>query len=364
MNKRIQLVQDKMQKQGIDLLMVQSRPHVFYLSGFDADPHERLLGIVIPKSGDARLICPAMEVNQIQELFDRSLITGYTDTEDPWEMLFNQLPEDAGVIALEDDIPWARYQKWQAEYPKATFQSCDPILSGMRLIKDADELAIMEEAALLADRGIEAGIQALKEGITEMEVIAQIEYTLKKAGVKEMSFSTMTLFGEKCGDPHGKPGDRALKKGDAVLFDLGVEWKGYTSDMTRTVFFDHATDEQIAIYETVLDAHEKAVALCKPGTEIASLDRAARQVIHNAGYGDFFPHRIGHGIGVDVHEFPSLNDQNKDPLIEGMTFTIEPGIYLPNQAGVRIEDEIYITASGHRPLNQFPKELQIVSSGS
>ncbi|ADH98850.1 M24 family metallopeptidase [Salisediminibacterium selenitireducens] len=361
MNKRIEILQEKMQEKGIDLLMVQSRPHVFYLTGFDADPHERLLGMVIPKQGDAKLICPAMEVNQIQALFNRTHITGYSDTEDPWAMLFSQLPKEAGVIALEDNIPWSRYQKWHAQYPDADFQSSDPILSGMRLIKSPDELAIMEEAALLADRGIEAGIKALKEGVTEMEVIAQIEYTLKKAGVKEMSFSTMTLFGEKCGDPHGKPGERSLKKGDAVLFDLGVEWKGYTSDMTRTFFFDHATDEQIAIYETVLEAHEKAVALCKPGQEIAALDQAARQVIENAGYGSYFPHRIGHGIGIEVHEFPSLNDQNKDPLKEGTTFTIEPGIYIPNQAGVRIEDEILITGSGCRPLNQFPKELQIVA---
>lgn len=360
MNDRIEILQEYMKREDMDYVMVQSRPNVFYLTGFDADPHERLLGVVIPKEGNPVLICPQMEINQISKLFNPEWIIGYSDSEDPWSKLFNSLNPAALVVALEENIPWSRFTSWQSSYPESRFVTCDHLLNAMRLTKSEDEITIMKEAAALADKGIQAGVDALKEGVTEMEVIAQIEYTLKKEGVREMSFSTMALFGEKCGDPHGNPGTRALRKGDAVLFDLGVEWKGYTSDMTRTVFFEEVSDEQRAIYYTVLNAHLKAVAICKPGTLIQTLDQTARKEIEEAGYGTYFPHRIGHGIGIQVHEFPSLNDQNQNALTPGMTFTIEPGIYIPNTAGVRIEDEILITEDGCVSLNTFPKDLQVV----
>lgn len=360
MNERIHILQKNMNEEEIDCLMVQSRPNVFYLTGFDADPHERLLGVLIPKEGNPTLICPQMEVNQIRKLFNPDWIIGYSDSEDPWAKLFSHFNSKADVIALEENIPWSRATKWQSRYPDSRFTTCDSLLNAMRLIKSGDEITIMKEAAALADQGIQAGVRALKEGVTEMEVIAQIEYALKKKGVREMSFSTMALFGEKCGDPHGNPGSRTLKKGDAVLFDLGVEWKGYTSDMTRTVFFEEVSNEQKKIYTTVLDAHLKAASLCKPGTVIQSLDQAARKVIEDAGYGKYFPHRVGHGIGIQVHEFPSLNDQNQDVLKSGMTFTIEPGIYIPDEAGVRIEDEILITENGYVSLNTYPKDLQVI----
>ncbi|AOM82246.1 M24 family metallopeptidase [Salisediminibacterium beveridgei] len=360
MNERIKTLQENMNRENIDYVMVQSRPNVFYLTGFDADPHERLLGVVIPKEGNPTLICPQMEVNQISKLFNPEWIIGYTDSEDPWSKLFSALQPDAQVVALEENIPWTRFTSWQSNCPGSRYVTCDHLLNAMRLTKSDEEISIMKEAAALADQGIQAGVDALKEGVTEMEVIAQIEYTLKKEGVREMSFSTMALFGEKCGDPHGNPGMRTLQKGDAVLFDLGVEWKGYTSDMTRTVFFGEVSEEQRTIYQTVLNAHLKAVALCKPGTLIQSLDQTARKEIEEAGYGNYFPHRIGHGIGIQVHEFPSLNDQNQNALTTGMTFTIEPGIYIPDISGVRIEDEILITEDGCVSLNSFPKDLQVI----
>ncbi|EUJ66008.1 proline dipeptidase [Listeria fleischmannii FSL S10-1203] len=151
-----------------------------------------------------------------------------------------------------------------------------------------------------------------------------------------------------------------LKKGDLVLFDLGVVHKGYCSDITRTVAFGEITDEQKKIYDTVLDAQQKAIAKVRAGVPAKELDITARDTIRAAGYGEFFPHRLGHGLGASVHEFPSITETNEMPLSENMVFTIEPGIYVPGVAGVRIEDDIVVTKDGYEILTEFPKELLVI----
>ena len=239
--------------------------------------------------------------------------------------------------------------------------SVEDKLNELRVVKDSAEIAVLKKAAEMADYGVQIGIDALKEGVTEMEVLATIEFELKKKGIREMSFSTMVLFGEKSGDPHGNPGERKLKAGDMVLFDLGVVLDGYCSDITRTVAFQSVSEKQKEIYQAVLQAQLAAVSLSKPGTRIGDLDHIARDAITEAGYGDYFPHRLGHGLGINVHEFPSMSHLNDGTLTEGMVYTIEPGIYLPGIGGVRIEDDVLITADGCETLTKFPKELQIIS---
>lgn len=365
MNRRIQEVKDKIKQQKIDALMVQTRSNVFYLSQFDTDPHERLVAVIVFDTGTPLMICPNMEVNQIKRVFTDGDIVGYSDTEDPWQKIseyFTAHNLNPARVAVETSMSWARMQAWKTVVEDVDFHEADSILHELRLVKDSDEITILKEAAHLADEGVKAGIKALHEGVTEMEVLATIEYSLKSIGIREMSFSTMVLFGEKAGDPHGNPGDRKLKKGDAVLFDLGVMWKGYASDITRTVFFDHIKIEDEEIYNTVLEAQRRSLQACIPGNPISQLDIEARSFISQQGFGDYFPHRIGHGLGIEVHEFPSLNDQNTESLKTGMTFTIEPGIYIPNQAGVRIEDDVIITEDGFETLTHFPKDLTIVPS--
>ena len=177
-----------------------------------------------------------------------------------------------------------------------------------------------------------------------------------------MSFDTMVLAGANSALPHGIPGANKMKRGDFVLFDLGVIIDGYCSDITRTVAFGEISEEQTRIYNTVLAGQLQAVEACKPGVTLGAIDNAARSVIADAGYGDFFPHRLGHGLGISVHEYPDVKAGNESPLKEGMVFTIEPGIYVPNVGGVRIEDDIYITKDGSEILTKFPKELQFVNN--
>lgn len=356
-------LQDWLKKEDVDLAMFQTKENVFYLSGFHADPHERIIAVFLFREAEPFIICPNMEVNQIKKVFQIGEIIGYSDTDNPWKKIKEAVEKrvsNVKRIGLETDTQWGRVKKLSQLYPEAELIEADEQILLQRLIKSEEEIAKLKEAAKYADFGVELGTKALKEGITELEVVATIEYELKKKGIKQMSFSTMVLFGEKAGDPHGVPGERKLKKGDAVLFDLGVVYEGYCSDITRTVFFDHVPEKGKEIYNIVLHAELLALEACKPGNEIAALDNVARNWIAEKGYGAHFPHRIGHGLGIGVHEYPSLTNMNKNKLLPGMTFTIEPGIYIPNELGVRIEDDVLITENGYETLTKFPKELIVI----
>lgn len=219
----------------------------------------------------------------------------------------------------------------------------------------------MIEAGKWADKALEIGFNAIGEGVEEQEIVAVIEYELKKMGIKNMSFETMVLTGDNAASPHGTPGDRKIEKNDLILFDLGVVYEGYTSDVTRTVAFGEPSQQAKDIYNLVLEANEAAIAAVKPGITAGELDRIARDVISEAGYGKYFNHRLGHGLGSNVHEFPSIMGGNDLVIEEGMCFSIEPGIYVPGVAGVRIEDCVYVTADGCEVLTHTPKSLTVVS---
>ncbi|EAA0412575.1 peptidase M24 family protein, partial [Listeria monocytogenes] len=236
-----------------------------------------------------------------------------------------------------------------------------PIIQKMQLTKTAAEIDTLLEAGNWADVAFEIGFAAIKEGVSEMAIVAEIEYELKKRGVSHMSFDTTVLAGANAASPHGVPGDLKVTANELVLFDLGVVWKGYCSDATRTVAYKEPTALQRKIYDIVLEAELAAQAAVKPGITAGELDKIARDVITGYGYGDYFNHRLGHGIGTTVHEFPSLITGNDLVIEEGMCFSIEPGIYLPDQVGVRIEDCVYVTADGCVPFTKTAKELLVLS---
>ncbi|MRH41332.1 M24 family metallopeptidase [Aquibacillus halophilus] len=365
MQERIERVTAWLNKNRIEVAFLNSIENVYYLSNFYTDPHERLMGIFVFKQGQPLFVLPTMEVGQLQDSGWKHKIIGYSDHEDPWELIRNSFNErnltKADTVAIEKEmLSYSRSEALLNLFPKVKLVSVEDKLNEMRVVKDDAEVSVIRRATKMADFGVQMGIDALVEGISEMEVLAKIEYELKKKGIREMAFSTMVLFGEKSGDPHGNPGERKLKAGDMVLFDLGVVLEGYCSDITRTVAYKSVSDKQKKIYQTVLRAELASLKACKPGMRIGDLDKVARDIITESGYGDYFPHRIGHGMGINVHEFPSMNHLNDGLLKEGMVFTIEPGIYLPGTGGVRIEDDVLITADGFETLTKFPKELQII----
>ncbi|UOQ50382.1 Xaa-Pro peptidase family protein [Gracilibacillus caseinilyticus] len=365
MNKRLEALVNWLNEEDIDVLFINSTENVYYVSNFHTDPHERLMGVFVFKEAEPLFILPGMEVNQLKDAGWQYEIVGYADHENPWDKIeaafASRNQTDAKKVSFEEEVlTYSRASAFLNLFAEAEVIAAEDQLNGMRVVKDDSEIAIIKRAAEMADYGVQVGVNALQEGVTEMEVLAKIEYELKKKGIREMSFSTMVLFGEKGGDPHGNPGNRQLKPGDMVLFDLGVVLDGYCSDITRTVAYQSVTDKQKEIYHTVLKAEMAALEASKPGARIGDLDTTARDIITDPGYGDYFPHRLGHGLGINVHEFPSMSHLNDGVLQEGMVYTIEPGIYMPNIGGVRIEDDVLVTKDGCEALTKFPKELQII----
>lgn len=353
-----------MKNENIAFSFLTSTESVFYLSGFYSDPHERLLGLAVFQDEEPFLICPGMEKEDAKNSGWTHEIIGYSDIENPWELVQKAIGKrvhNIEKIALEKEhMNVERFEKVSALYPSVSFVSAEEKLRKLRMVKDEKELSTIREACALADYAIEVGCAEIQEGKTELDVLAAVEFALKKKGVTKMSFSTMVLTGANGASPHGTPGLTKIQKGDLVLFDLGVVIDGYCSDITRTVAFGEISDKQREIYNTVLKAQLAALEASKPGVTCAEVDLTARNIISEAGYGEYFPHRLGHGLGISVHEYPSLTETNSLPLEKGMVFTIEPGIYVPGVAGVRIEDDVVVTESGIEILTKFPKELQVI----
>lgn len=364
MNHRIEKLQTWMKENDIEVSFLTSSENVFYLSGYFTNPHERLLALVVFQEQEPFLVCPGMEVHDAKRSGWEHEILGFSDIENPWEIILNSINKRINTVskaAIEKEhMNVERYEQLSRLFPNAAFVSAEEKLRMLRMIKDAKELKIIEEACALADYAIEVGCSEIKEGKTELEVLNAVEFALKQKGVTEMSFATMVLTGANAASPHGTPGTTKIQKGDLVLFDLGVVVDRYCSDITRTVAFGDINDKQKEIYDTVLKAQLAAVEASRPGISAAEVDLTARRIIAEAGFGEYFPHRLGHGLGISIHEYPSLTETNELVLQEGMVYTIEPGIYVPNVAGVRIEDDVYIGADGAKILTKFPKELQII----
>ncbi|MDV2581217.1 M24 family metallopeptidase [Alkalibacillus haloalkaliphilus] len=364
MEQRINQLIESLQKNDLESIFITSKANVFYFSNLYAEAHERLIALYIDVKGRKTIIAPALELEDIKNAGWTSEIITYFDHENPWKKFEKWLSHSGGLpsnLAIEEEnLNVERFQQLQNLTKNEDIQYGQRLLNELRVIKEDDEVEILQEAARFADFGIETAVKHIKPGKTELEIIAEVEYALKEKGIRHMSFSTLVLSGAKTAAPHGTPSTKPIEDGNFVLMDLGVVYKGYCSDITRTVAVGEINEEQEKVYNTVLAAQQNALDVCEINTPLGQIDRAARSVIEDAGYGEYFTHRIGHGIGIDVHEFPSMASNNEDPLKPGMSFTIEPGIYVPGVGGVRIEDDVLMTENGPKTLTQYPKTLQRV----
>ncbi len=348
----------------MDSIFITSKANVYYYSNYYTDPHERLVGIYADRKDNPLLILPKMEEEDALRAGWKGDILSYDDDTNPWDKFLSfitdaeRLPQQLAVE--KSHLTVDRYEQLRKLFPNSAILDGSDLLNELRVIKDKKEYTLLKQAALLADFGVQKGIQAIEEGKSELEILADLEFALKREGVREMSFSTVVLTGAKTASPHGNPGKDKVKAGDLVLFDLGVVYEGYCSDITRTVAYKQISEQQKEVYNTVLKAQLAAIEASTIGTEVGKIDKAARSIITEHGYGEYFTHRIGHGLGIDIHEYPSMNASNKLALAEGMCYTIEPGIYIPNIGGVRIEDDIFMTKKGAEVLTEYPKELQII----
>ncbi|UJF14653.1 Xaa-Pro peptidase family protein [Jeotgalibaca sp. MA1X17-3] len=363
MKKPIQKIINKMMEENVDIAFFDNPNTVYFLTGFRSDPHERILATIILKNGTSFLFTPALDEKDAKNIVEDFEVFSYLDTENPWEIIKNKLSKENHSL-----LNWAIEKNYLTLLKKEYLESAFPeshynhdfsnTLELLKLQKNPSELEKMKQAGYWADESLRIGAETLKVGITELEVVAKIEYELKKRGIKQMSFDTMVLFGKNAASPHGEPGNNRLEKDQFVLFDLGVVHNGYTSDVTRTLFFgDQPSEHQREVYETVLKAHDQAMQQVQIGMTAEELDAIARDVITNKGYGVYFNHRLGHGLGQSVHEYPSIMSGNKLKLDKNMCFSIEPGIYITDDVGVRIEDCGYLDEVGFHSFTSFPTDI-------
>ncbi|WP_019119978.1 M24 family metallopeptidase [Brevibacillus massiliensis] len=358
---RILTLQSWMEQNGLDAAVVTDPRHVYYLTGFLTDPHERFLGLVIPGEGEPVLIVPALEREAAAAVSSVQKIMTHTDTQDPYAVLKQALPDRLKRLGVEkNQLTVKRFEAIAAAVGADAYIDVEAPLQAMRLKKSPDEVQRIKRAIEVIEEVLRRGLQKVKAGVSELEIVAELEYQMKMLGADGPSFITTVLAGEKAALPHGNPGERKIRQGELLLFDLGVYVDGYASDISRTFAVGDVDDRQKAIYDAVLAANLAAIEATRPGVTLASLDQAARDVITERGYGEYFIHRLGHGLGIDVHEYPSVHGENQELTSAGMVFTIEPGIYLPGVGGVRIEDDVLVTDEGVEVLTRFPKELTVI----
>jgi Xaa-Pro aminopeptidase len=244
--------------------------------------------------------------------------------------------------------------------PDVELQPLGAALDDLRVIKSMDELQLLARCSEIASEALLGVLASIKPGAREREVALALEFAMRRTGADDKSFDFIVASGPRGALPHGKAGDKVIQAGELVTIDFGAVYAGYHSDETVTVAVGTPDSRQMEIYTTVKDAHDKAMEAVRPGIGLKELDGVARQFIEERGYGAYFGHGLGHGVGLEVHEKPTVSFRSDQTAEEGMVFTIEPGIYIPGWGGVRIEDTVVVTMDGCRPLSKVPKQLMIL----
>ena len=347
---------------NVDTVLLTEPVNIFYFTGCFIEPHERLLALIIDtETEETTILYPALDQEIVNETATVLNHLPHRDGEDPFSLLFDQFARgQTKSIGIEGShFVYERYMKLLDEYAAESIFSIDPAVNALRGIKNEEDKAELQEAVDITERALSDLTEAGVIGKTEKEIADFLTGKLKSYGAKDVSFGPLVLTGENSALPHGEAGDTEVRPGDFLLIDFGVVTESrYVSDMTRTFIIGEPTDQQREIYEAVLEANLAGIEAAVSGTRMKEVDLAARDVIIDAGYGDYFTHRIGHGLGYGLHEQPSLDSENEDPLEPGHVVTIEPGIYQTGFGGVRIEDALYIGEEGTHNFNKFPKGIE------
>jgi Xaa-Pro dipeptidase len=347
---------------GADAAFLTSPVSIAYLTGFATNPHERLLALVLGGE-EAFLVVPGLEEDSARAVVSATVsVVPWRDGDDPWGSVAEALRGAGriGCVAVErDHLSLGRWERLEPLVPEAQALDAGAELRRLRVRKTPDEIAALERAARLTDEVTGRILAEVRAGRTELEVAAAIDQQIAAVGAR-LSFDTIVQSGPNSAQPHLRPGSRRLQAGDLVLLDFGAASDGYRADTTRTVVIGEPDTRQAEVHALVLAANQAAVAAAGPGVTVSEVDEAARAVIRAGGLADRFVHRVGHGLGLEAHEDPSLDPGGSTVLEEGMVFTIEPGVYLPGWGGVRIEDDVVVDAGGARLLTQADRALHTV----
>ncbi|SHI18218.1 Xaa-Pro dipeptidase [Sporobacter termitidis DSM 10068] len=345
-----------MAEEGLSQAIITDSVSIFYLTGKMIEPGERFLALYLNTNGAHRLV-----VNGLFAFPEDIGVTTlwYGDTEDG-PALLSQCADRDKPLGIDKDMP-ARFLLRLMELGAASaYKNASACVDTVRARKDDAEAALMRKASRLNDSAMEAFKPYIKTGVTELELRDILLRIYKELGADGPSFAPLIGFGPNAAIGHHLPDGTALRDGDCVLIDVGCKKDGYCADMTRTYFKGRAPERMRAVYDTVKAAGDAARSLIKPGVRLSDVDGAARTVIENAGYGPYFTHRLGHFIGLDVHEAGDVSAASDIVAAPGMIFSIEPGIYLPGEGGVRIEDLVLVTAAGCEVLNAVPRDLTVL----
>ncbi|MBN2502194.1 MAG: aminopeptidase P family protein, partial [Anaerolineales bacterium] len=350
---------------GLDALALNAGPSLVYLTGMHFHLMERpVIGLFTPDKTPV-LVMAQLEIGKTHNLgYDLEVCT-YGEDPSMWSRAFAEGVQKAGLSGGEIGIEYNQCRvleesMLQTVLPEATFANAEDTVAALRMYKDAAELAAMRKAAEIAEAALEATKPLIKVGVTERQIASELVGQLLRHGSDpDLPFFPIVSGGpENSANPHAVPTDRALQAGDLLVIDYGANYEGYLSDITRTFAIGEISAELQKIYETVKQANAAGRAKVAPGVAAGEVDAAARAVIDAAGYGEYFFHRTGHGLGMEGHEPPYIRGDNQRVLQPGMTFTVEPGIYITGLGGVRIEDDVAVAADGCDTLTTLPRELE------
>ena len=354
---RLEALVEGIKAAGIAQQLVTAPSSIAYLIGYETQPGERLLLLKVAADGRHQLYLNQL-FPQASGLADDIEIVTYRDGEPVISWLAQSLaPGKTGI-----DKVWPSHFLLDLMVARQDLQPVNAayLVDDLRAIKSPEEQELMREASALNDQATLALINLVADGLPESEMVSELAGIYQRLGCQGFSFEPIIAYGANGADPHHETNDDRPQSGDSVVIDIGSSYKGYCSDMTRTVFYGEPDEESRRVYETVRQAQEAAIKAVRPGVTFASIDRAARQVIEQAGYGEYFTHRTGHFIGREVHEAGDVSEFNQAHAQVGQIFSIEPGIYLPGKVGVRIEDLVLVTETGCQVLNQVSKDLIVV----
>ena len=358
--RRLEHAQAELKARRWDILVATPSTNYEYLTGYNPGRSERLIALVLPVSGSPTVVCPSFEVERIKRHSVITDLRGWEEQDDPYILVRDAVRRlkpgsGKGTIALESSTTYQSSLRLATALPGWKFTDAAPVTERLRVIKSPEEIALIRRAIAITQDAMAATFAQLTVGTTEVDVSHVLSREMQQRGAPG---GGLVQFGPSSALPHGGPSGPKLEREMVVLIDCGCTVGGYQSDITRTIWFgDHPSDEFVKVFNVVHDAQTAAIELGRPGTPCQDMDRAARRVITAAGYGRFFTHRLGHGLGMDGHEPAYLVEGNRTPLEPGMVFTDEPGIYRLGKFGVRIEDDCTMTEHGVEVLSRRADKL-------
>ena len=353
MNKRVQAFLDKMEEKELDGIIINNLKNVYYLTGFWGSN-----GTVFISRDRQVLVTDARYI-----IAAKQEVTGFEIFAERDELAtIAKIAKDMDLsrIGFEDEISVSYYHRMQGAFEGLELVPQTQFVEALRMIKDETEIETIRKACSISDQAFHDALEFIKPGKTEIEIANFLDFRMRELGAAGLSFDTILASGINSSKPHAHPMHKPVELGEAITMDFGCLYEHYVSDMTRTIYLGHVSDEQAEIYNTVLKANQALIDQAKAGLGFRDFDKIPRDIIVEAGYGQYFTHGIGHGIGLDIHEEPYFNQTSTEVIKSGMVLTDEPGIYIEGKYGVRIEDDILITDTGCELLTLAPKELIVI----